>query len=151
MTDKEFKRLSRSQLIEIIYQFQIKEEELTKENHALKAALEDRRIRINQAGSIAEAALQVNDVMQSAQKAAQQYLDEIRTLYSEVDKECQTIRTNATAEADAIIEQARVEADAIVAQARRDAGDLVDWAALKQQEEAELEEIISEFGDSLWM
>ena len=32
MTDKEFKRLSRSQLIEIIYQFQIKEEELTKEN-----------------------------------------------------------------------------------------------------------------------
>ena len=32
MTDKEFKRLNRSQLIDIIYEFQIKVEELTKEN-----------------------------------------------------------------------------------------------------------------------
>ena len=35
MTDKEFKRLSRSQLIEIIYQLQIKQEELTADNEKL--------------------------------------------------------------------------------------------------------------------
>ena len=35
MTDKEFKRLSRSQLIDIIYQFQLKQEELTVENEKL--------------------------------------------------------------------------------------------------------------------
>ena len=44
MTDKEFKRLSRSQLIEIIYQLQIKQEELTADNEKLSKALEDNTI-----------------------------------------------------------------------------------------------------------
>ena len=121
MTDKEFKRLSRSQLIEIIYQFQIKEEELTKENQTLKAALDDKRLRISQAGNIAEAALQVNNVMQSAQNAAQQYLDEIRALQAETEEACQTIREKAAEEAAALIEQAKTDAAAIIAQARMEA------------------------------
>ena len=53
MTDKEFKRLSRSQLIEIIYQLQLKEEEMIAENQKLKADLEDKRIRMQEAGNIA--------------------------------------------------------------------------------------------------
>jgi cell division septum initiation protein DivIVA len=113
MTDKEFKRLNRSQLIEIIYQFQIKVEELTLENQKLNAALEDKRLRIAQAGNIAEAALSVNNVMQAAQSAAQQYLDEILALRSEADEACESIRRNAAAEADAIIMQARADAAAI--------------------------------------
>lgn len=114
MTDKEFKRLSRSQLIEIIYQFQIKVEELTQENQDLQAALEDKRLRITQAGNIAEAALSVNNVMQSAQNAAQQYLDEIRALHSETEETCRAIRKDAVAEADAIIARARAEAASMV-------------------------------------
>ena len=35
MTDKDFKRLSRSQLIDIIYQLQVKQEELTADNEKL--------------------------------------------------------------------------------------------------------------------
>ena len=114
MTDKEFKRLNRSQLIEIIYQFQIKVEELTQENQSLKAALEDKRLRITQAGNIAEAALAVNNVMQAAQDAAQQYLDEIRALYAETDEACQNMRKHAAVEADAIRAQARAEAAAMM-------------------------------------
>ena len=57
MTDKEFKRLSRSQLIEIIYQFQLKQEELTAETERLSKALADKRLRVDKAGNIAEAAL----------------------------------------------------------------------------------------------
>ena len=57
MTDKEFMRLSRSQLIEIIYQLQIKQEELTADNEKLSKALADRRLLVSEAGNIAEAAL----------------------------------------------------------------------------------------------
>lgn len=117
MTDKEFKRLNRSQLIEIIYRFQLKVEELTQENQSLKTALEDKRLRINQAGNIAEAALAVNNVMQAAQDAAQQYLDEIRSLYAEAGEACQNIRNNAITEAEAILVQARAEAASIQEQA----------------------------------
>ena len=39
MTDKEFKRLNRPQLIEIIYRLQLKLEELTEENERLSKNL----------------------------------------------------------------------------------------------------------------
>lgn len=118
MTDKEFKRLNRSQLIEIIYQFQLKVEELTKENEALNTALEDKRLRIERAGNLAEAVLDVNNVMQAAQNAAQQYLDEIRALRRETEEECQNIRAKANAEADELIRQAKEDAAALIAQAQ---------------------------------
>ena len=113
MTDKEFKRLNRSQLIEIIYQFQIKVEELTESNRNLQAALDDKRLRIDQAGNIAQAALEMNNVMQAAQNAAQQYLDEIRALRGETEEACRSLRETAAAEAEAILAQARAEAAAI--------------------------------------
>lgn len=116
MTDKEFKKLSRSQLIDIIYQFQLKQEELVAENEQLKKELEDKRLRMAQAGNIAEAALAVNNVMQHAQDAAQQYLDEIRAMHSELEEECNTIRRKAMEEAAEIIAQARREAGLIQAE-----------------------------------
>ena len=159
MTDKEFKRLNRSQLIEIIYQFQIKVEELTQENETLQAALEDKRLRITRAGNIAEAALAVNNVMQSAQNAAQQYLDEIQALYSEIDQECQNLRIKANGEADAVIQQAKTEAAEMIAQARteaaavisraqREAAAIVEKANQRRNAETEIERIILEYGDS---
>lgn len=159
MTDKEFKRLNRSQLIEIIYQFQIKVEDLTQENQSLKTALEEKRLRITQAGNIAEAALAVNNVMQSAQNAAQQYLDEIQALYSEIDGECQNLREKAAEEADAMIRSARSDADAIIQQAQAEAAAVLHQAqteanAIAQRAsqrlhaESELEKIIFEYGDS---
>ena len=148
MTDKEFKRLSRAQLIEIIYQFQIKVEELTQENKELQEALEDKRLRITRAGNIAEAALEVNQVMQSAQNAAQQYLDEIRMLYSQIDEECQNIRNKANAKAAEIIAEARKNAAGIMNQAKAEAEDIVDGAFQRRQADAELERIIWEYGAS---
>lgn len=125
MTDKEFKRLSRSQLIDIIYQFQLKQEELTAENNQLKEELADKRIRIRQAGNIAEASLAIHNVMQSAQDAAQAYLDEIRTMRDETDEKCRRL-----------LERAQKEADAIVARAKKD--------ALSQN--PTLDSIMTEFG-----
>lgn len=110
MTDKEFKKLSRSQLIEVIYQLQLKQGELTAENKKLKKALADRRLRVKRAGNIAEAALNINDVMQSAQRAADQYLEEIRTIREETENERQRILEGARSEAVRIITQARIEA-----------------------------------------
>ena len=102
MTDKEFKRLRRSQLIEIIYQLQIKQEELTADNERLSKALEDKRLRLSKAGNIAEAALEIHSVMTSAQEAASLYLEEIRIMRDETREECQRILEQARKEAEAI-------------------------------------------------
>ena len=120
MTDKEFKRLNRSQLIEIIYQLQLRQEEMTAENERLSKELEDKRIRVDKAGNIADAALEINNVMQAAQSAAAQYLDEMRL---RADEEGRQILQEARDEAAVIILQAQVEAAKIIAQAKQEMPD----------------------------
>ena len=117
MTDKEFKRLSRSQLIDIIYQLQLKQEELTADNEKLSKALADKRLRVSKAGNIAEAALEIHNVMQSAQDAADHYLEEIKI---RINHEYQRILKEAKEKAADIIEKAQEEADEIVAQAKKE-------------------------------
>ena len=107
MTDREFKRLSRSQLIEIIYQFQLKQDELAAENERLSRELVEKRLRVKEAGNIAEASLAIHNIMQSAQEAADLYLEEIRILREETKEECQRILGNAQKEADKLIALAK--------------------------------------------
>lgn len=106
MTDKEFKRLSRAQLIDVIYQLQLKQEELTEENQKLQDALTDKRLRISHAGNIAKAVLEINDCYQSAQRAADQYLEEIRAMRNETEEECRCLLEKAREEAEKILANA---------------------------------------------
>ena len=115
MTDKEFKRLSRSQLIDIIYQLQLKQDELTADNEKLENALADKRLRVNKAGNIAEAALEIHNVMQAAQDAAAHYLEEVRI---KADDEYQRIMKEANDNAAAIIQKAQQEAAEIIMKAK---------------------------------
>ena len=121
MTDKEFKRLSRYQLIEIIYQLQLKQEELTADNEKLSKAVEDKRIQISEAGNIAKAALEIHNVLQAAQDAAEHYLEEMKR---HCDEECQKILDKAKEDASAIIAKAQQDAAQIVLKANNgDHGD----------------------------
>ena len=127
MTDKEFKRLSRAQLIDIIYQFQLQIDKLTEQNQELERELADKRLRLRNAGNIADAALEINDCFRSAQNAAEQYLSEI-----------QTIREETEAERQMILSQARAEAEAIIAGAKKSQGDY----------DSAIEAILKEYGQS---
>jgi cell division septum initiation protein DivIVA len=106
MTDKEFKRLSRAQLIEIIYQLQLQIDELTERNQAIEKELTDKRLRIDNAGNLAEAALEINNCFLSAQNAAEHYLNEIKVIREETEAEQQRILAQARAEAAEIISSA---------------------------------------------
>ena len=107
MTDKEFKRLSRAQLIDIIYQLQLQIDKLNEEKQELESELADKRLRLSNAGNIADAALEINDCFRSAQNAAEQYLNEIKAIREETEAERQRILTEAQAEAAAIVSNAK--------------------------------------------
>lgn len=107
MTDKEFKRLSGSQLIDIIYQFQLQVDRLTEENQELERKLSDKRLRLSNAGNIADAALEINDCFRNAQNAAEQYLSEIKLIRKETEADRQRILAQAHMEAQAIIAGAK--------------------------------------------
>ena len=126
MTDKEFKRLSRPQLIDIIYQLQLNVDKLTEKNQKLEQELSDKRLRVSKAGNLAEAALEIHHVMQAAQDAAEHYLEEIRLIREETEMNCRCL-----------LEKAQKDAEKIVAQAKE--GNPVY--------SSELEEIMKEFGE----
>lgn len=80
MTDKELRKLSRVELLEMLLS---QSKEIARLQDELKLAnekLNSREILIDNAGSIAEAALQVNDIFDVAQEAADQYLENIQSL-----------------------------------------------------------------------
>lgn len=80
MTDKELRRLSRRDLMEILYEQGKEIETLRAELAAREAELEDRRIMIENSGSIAEAALKLNGVFEAAQAACEQYSLSLKTM-----------------------------------------------------------------------
>ena len=81
MTDKEFKRLKRSELIEIIYEYQKREQALQARVDQLQAQLEERNLKIRDAGSIAEATAALTGIFEAAQKTAEAYLEHVRAAY----------------------------------------------------------------------
>ena len=80
MTKKELKRMSRMELLELLLDIDRENERLRSENAELTAKLQDKQIKLEQAGSIAEAAFALNQVFEAAQAAADQYLSSIRSL-----------------------------------------------------------------------
>ncbi|MDK8091925.1 DNA repair protein [Streptococcus intermedius] len=73
------KKLSRLEILEL---FLKQSEELAQVKEELKIAKEElaeRRIVISESGSIAEAALKLSGIFEVAQKAANEYLDNVKT------------------------------------------------------------------------
>lgn len=79
MKDKKLSQMSRRDLIEIIYQLEQTEDQLRSEIADLKRELEDRRIKVSEAGTIADAALSLSGVFEAAQAACEIYINELRS------------------------------------------------------------------------
>ncbi len=80
MTDREFRRLSRADLIEIIYELQQSEKALRSEVEELKKRLEERQIAISESGSLAEVLAKLNGLFEAAQATADGYTEEAERL-----------------------------------------------------------------------
>lgn len=101
MTDQEMRKLSRQDLLELLLALRQERDALQEELEQTKAALQDRMLKINEAGSIADATLRLSGVFEAAQFAAEQYLVNIRAL-SERQRD---ICAQEEAKARAMIEQ----------------------------------------------
>lgn len=84
MVDKNYmKRMSRKNLLEILVLQSKRIDELQEELNKTKIALEDKKIMINEAGSIAEATVRLNKIFEVAQQTADQYLDSVKRIVNE--------------------------------------------------------------------
>lgn len=88
MTSKELRKLNKNELVDRILELDIVIEKLQVRVEQLQVELDNRAIKINEAGSLAEAALQVNGIIDAAQKTADQYLENIKTMNEKTAASC---------------------------------------------------------------
>ena len=103
MIGKELKRLSRRELVDIIYQLKKNDQEKQEKLSKLEEALQEKRIRMSVAGSIAEAAIDITQIFSTAQRTADLYLHEIAAMKEEAERECAAMMEEAQAKAAAIL------------------------------------------------
>ena len=89
---RDSKRLSRAELLEMLIEQSKEVESLKKEVAKLQKQLDDRTIQLQQTGSIAEAALALNDIFKAADQAASQYIESIKRMEHEKNVEFQALR-----------------------------------------------------------
>ena len=78
MTDKELKKLSRTDLVEMLLEVSRENEKLRWELAGAREQLDDKTITIENSGSLAEAALRLNGIFEAAQNACEQYTQNMR-------------------------------------------------------------------------
>ncbi len=120
MTGKELRKLGRPQLLELLVA-QGKELEALKERLAeAEAQLADRRLAIDEAGSIAEASLALSGIFETAEAAAAQYIENIKELSSRQEKICMQKEAENREKADEILKKAQRGADLLLNSTREE-------------------------------
>ena len=112
MTEKELRRLSRGDLLEMLLTLTRENEQLREELEEARKQLESRAIAIDNAGSLAEAALQLNDVFGVAQAACEQYSQNLQYRTEHQQELCDEMLREAEEKSARMLENAKREADA---------------------------------------
>lgn len=86
MKEKKLRKLKRIELYEIMLAQADEIDRLKTELAQAEAELADKRIKIAEAGSLAQASLQLTKVFEEAQKTADLYLTNIKANVGEVDE-----------------------------------------------------------------
>lgn len=124
MTEKELKRLSRADLLEMLIAQSVELQTARGRIAQLEEELSSRRIHIEQAGSIAEAALKLNGVFEAAQRACDQYTENIRMLNENQDEVWAKYKEKYDLQAAEILQEAAAKCDAMKAETEAYCADL---------------------------
>ena len=109
MADRDLRKMNRKELLELLIASEKENDQLKEQLQQQTVQLQNRELQIKNAGSIAEAALALNGVFESADKAAAQYLENIKRcseqqqsiydkIVSEAEQKAKTILDNAESE-----------------------------------------------------
>ena len=128
MTEKELKKFSRAALIRIVLERTRENEELRQQLRIVGDKLAGRDIQLENAGSIAQAALTVNGVFEAAQAAAAQYLENIETLSNRQDAACAKREEDSCREAERLLMETRRQCEQMEAETERRCTQLLEQA-----------------------
>ena len=132
------KKMSKAELVDVIYTMAQKNKILHAENDRIQKELADRTVRMENAGSIADASVRINEILSVAQNTADDYVKSVRASVEDPElREKIILETISEEEKERLrsetLEAAGREADEI----RKKAGEEADYLKKTAGEEAE--------------
>ena len=109
MTERELRKLSRADLLELLLAQRRENEQLRCALDQAQAQLTDRTIKIDKAGSLAEASLQLGGIFAAAQDSCQYYIDNIKLLSERQNQICQQMERETKEKCDRMVAEAEVK------------------------------------------
>ncbi len=134
MTDRELQKLKRVELLRLLVEQSREMDALRKKLEEARQQLADRELHMREAGSIAEASMQLNGVFEAAQRAADQYLESIRYQSEHVEEKCAALEAATRLRCEQMVK----EAEATVQQAQKDSDEC--WRDVKGKLEGFLQQ-----------
>lgn len=133
MTEKELRKLGRGDLLNLLLEQSRENQRLREQLQVAQDALADKTLCIEQAGSIAEASLQLNGVFQAAENACKQYIENVirlsqnqQTIIARREKESQE-------NAEKIINDAKKQAEETTAITQKQCAEMLEKAQTESQ------------------
>lgn len=124
MIEKDLKKLNREEILEIMVQVSKENSRLHEEVEELKSQLAERQLKMAESGSLAEACLSVNDVLEKADAAAKLFLENLK-LHS--------IREDLDEVSSGILSEAEEKSAGIIAEAERKSAALLEEARVRAE------------------
>lgn len=119
------KHLGRKELLELMLEIRNENERIAKQaqdisnqNRTLLEQLKDKTLKINKAGTLAEATFLLNGVYESANVAAQQYLDNLQDLYDREKIQCELKEADASKQAQRMLDDATKQCERLIKSAQ---------------------------------
>lgn len=138
MIEMDLKGLSKANLVEYIVKLSEENGVLKKEKEELEETLKNAKIEAEKMGSVAEVAASINKLMESADKTAEQYINNARMVEKEAEMNAEKLQEETRAKCSEMVEEAekkvsdaRVQCAAMVAAAKKSADD--QWSELKNK------------------
>ena len=120
MKQPDLRGLSRAELLEMLVQQAEEKDRLEQELEDCRRQLEEKKLALSKAGSIAEAALQVSGVFEATQAACDQYKESIEALAAQ--------QQEWTEQASQLLQQTKTQCEVMKAQTKEQCQQMVEKA-----------------------
>lgn len=107
MTDRQLRKASRVDLLKLLLEERKEKEDLRQQLLQTQEQLQQRKIAIDQSGTLAEAALKISGIFDAAQTACQYYTENIRDLSGRQEEICRSMEQETREKCDRMLEQAK--------------------------------------------
>ena len=148
MEMNDIRKLRRPQLVELVQNLQAEHEATKQELCSAQAKLQERAVAIGDSGTLAEAVCKINGVMEAADAAAEQFLENVRRQHADAEEKDRQMLDETRARCTSMEEETRRRCESMISDAKEEAQAYWDEVYARLQQYCKASDALKEFTSS---